>query len=42
MIYDVIYEHLKNIRQTKVGTIQSAATIIDPKHTVSQTIDKII
>ena len=42
MIYDVIYEHLKNIRQTEVGTIQSAATIIDPKHTVSQTIDKII
>jgi len=42
MIYDVIYEHLKNIRQTKVGTIQSAATIIDPKHTVSQTIAKII
>jgi len=42
MIYDVIYEHLKNIRHTKVGTIQSAATIIDPKHTVSQTIAKII
>ncbi len=42
MIYDVIYEHLKNIRQTEVGTIQSAATIIEPKHTVSQTIDKII
>ena len=42
MIYDVIYEHLKNIRQTEVGTIQSEATIIDPKHTVSQTIDKII
>ena len=42
MIYDVIYEHLKNIMQTKVGTIQSAATIIEPNHTVSQTVDKII
>tara|TARA_Y100000310_G_scaffold143286_1_gene142666 strand:+ start:201 stop:1361 length:1161 start_codon:yes stop_codon:yes gene_type:complete len=42
MIYDVIYEHLENIRQTKVRTIQSTATIIDPKHTVSRTIDKIV
>ena len=42
MIYDVIHEHLKNIRQTKVRTIQSAATITEPEYTVSRTIDKIV
>tara|TARA_Y100000310_G_scaffold204890_1_gene205147 strand:+ start:431 stop:1588 length:1158 start_codon:yes stop_codon:yes gene_type:complete len=42
MIYDVIYDHLKEIRQTQVRTIQSVVTITAPEHTVSQTIDKIV
>ncbi len=42
MIYDVIYDHLKEVREAKVGTIQCPATTSDPEHTVSQTIDKIV
>ena len=42
MIYDVIYDQLKEVREAKVGTIQCPATTSDPEHTVSQTIDKIV
>ena len=42
MIYDVIFDHLKQVRHAKVRTSMSKATIIEPDLTVSQTVDKIV
>ncbi len=41
MITDTIYEHLRDIQTTKVDSLISDATIIDPSDTVSSVINKI-
>lgn len=40
MLSDIIYEHLKDVYSTKIKSLISNATLIEPSNTVSQVINK--